>query len=650
MPTKTKSSAASRVRTRRANADPRVFLPPLPPLALLTASIEDVKLVAPGGATINLARAIASAPYELTMDGASSITLNVIDARDDLLAGPLLDLSENAILDEGILATLGGINWRLQAIQRDAGAPLAFTFVDDVAWAMSQDTSPLKASRGASTRAQFIYRMADQARKPPRRYFRIYIPELDDLQPIAKPTKDADGTAGGDPGFASDVTVRVKGVTASKAQRNGIAACLAEAHKKGASDRVLIAIVMCVTQESNGCDPKERSHGDTAGPDSLGDYQQRAPWGSRTDRLDHAKSTDLFLLGGKGGQPGWKQKHGSLRNASGDLGAMIQAVQNGPSASAYNQWETEAKATVKAWNPDSASESKEVAKRFEYTRGTSDGRESSWQSSGRLMQEINEGSTGDGSWHRWAVLNQFWYASDVELRQARPSLTVYDGAPWLVDRSFVWNANRPVTELTLTVLAAEWGLLPGAVVSIPTTWGPLAGRWLVRKVNGTVGYRQAEVTLHRPVAKRAEPPHEVSSSSSSGSGSAAALKREASKISGEDHPYRFGGGHGKPLASIGQHEGLDCSSSTSLALRRAGMFPGTQAIVSGDFAQWGKPGKGDDFTVWYSATHVFIEGYDSSGSFKWRFDTSPHGSGPSGPHVRTKARSTAGFSPRHWAG
>jgi len=45
-------------------------------------------------------------------------------------------------------------------------------------------------------------------------------------------------------------------------------------------------------------------HGDLAGPDSLGWFQQRDPWGPREVRLDAYGSAVMFFTGGRGGQRG----------------------------------------------------------------------------------------------------------------------------------------------------------------------------------------------------------------------------------------------------------------------------------------------------------------------------------------------------------
>lgn len=118
--------------------------------------------------------------------------------------------------------------------------------------------------------------------------------------------------------------------------------------------------------------------------------------------------------------------------------------------------------------------------------------------------------------------------------------------------------------------------------------------------------------------------------------------------------YLLGGGHGKPLSSVEYDDYLDCSSSSSLVLWKAGMFEGSQAIVSGRFMyEWGSPGQGERFTVYCNPEHVWIRLHDSRW---WRFDTSPHADGrPSenprrGPRLRYLPRFTSSFTARHWPG
>jgi hypothetical protein len=102
-------------------------------------------------------------------------------------------------------------------------------------------------------------------------------------------------------------------------------------------------------------------------------------------------------------------------------------------------------------------------------------------------------------------------------------------------------------------------------------------------------------------------------------------------------PYKWGGGHG-----AWKDSGYDCSGSTSYILHAAGLLG--SPMVSGTFARWGKAGAGHWISIYANSGHVWmvIAGM--------RFDTSPYGSGPSGPRWRLAGRPTSGFKLRHPAG
>lgn len=121
------------------------------------------------------------------------------------------------------------------------------------------------------------------------------------------------------------------------------------------------------------------------------------------------------------------------------------------------------------------------------------------------------------------------------------------------------------------------------------------------------------------------------------------LLAECRKFTGR---YIYGGGHGPQLSALTYSQGLDCSSSTSKALRDVGLFPESSvAQVSGWFEHWGDAGSGRYITIHANYEHVWIQFSLPEGYF--RFDTSPHGDGPSGPRVRTKERFTSTFVARH---
>lgn len=131
----------------------------------------------------------------------------------------------------------------------------------------------------------------------------------------------------------------------------------------------------------------------------------------------------------------------------------------------------------------------------------------------------------------------------------------------------------------------------------------------------------------------------------------------AARIDAQDLPYAWGGGHtsaGTPSRSIRPGEvqvGYDCSGSCGASFAAAGMGlkPGDDVPGSGWMAEhWGVAGEGRWMTVWANDEHVWIQWHLPGKA--WRFDTSPQGSGGLGPHLRSGARFTTGFTPRHWPG
>ena len=83
------------------------------------------------------------------------------------------------------------------------------------------------------------------------------------------------------------------------------------------------------------------------------------------------------------------------------------------------------------------------------------------------------------------------------------------------------------------------------------------------------------------------------------------------------YPYQYGGGH--------RATGYDCSGAVSYVLGPKGADLIKSPMVSGDFARWGKRGKGKWITTYGDSDHVFVV------IAGLRFDTSQPDDGKSGP-------------------
>jgi len=126
--------------------------------------------------------------------------------------------------------------------------------------------------------------------------------------------------------------------------------------------------------------------------------------------------------------------------------------------------------------------------------------------------------------------------------------------------------------------------------------------------------------------------------------------RAAQELARQDRAYRLGGGHFKPLPSVGPREPLDCSASASLILLRAGLFEPGPAWNSGLLAEaWGEPDEGRYVTVWANEEHVWIE-FKLDADHGERFDPTPSRLAPNSGWMPTRPGPTRDFLPRHWPG
>jgi len=176
-----------------------------------------------------------------------------------------------------------------------------------------------------------------------------------------------------------------------------------------------------------------------------------------------------------------------------------------------------------------------------------------------------------------------------------------------------------------------------------------------RQVNGKVGLRDAtrlrSQVEHGVIVNRPDPPPEGTANAapmaeatlasdgraiapSSAPVEVKAVIDAANRIVGK--PYKYGGGHAK-----WEDSGYDCSGSMSYALHGGGFLD--RPLTSGEFAAWGKAGKGAWITTYGNSGHSFmvVAGL--------RFDTGWNNAGQ-GPRWSEQMRPSDGYSVRHPAG
>ena len=290
---------------------------------------------------------------------------------------------------------------------------------------------------------------------------------------------------------------------------------------------------------------------------------------------------------------------------------------------------------------------------YEFSRGNAGQREDSWSCITRLAQEV--------SWDAFMRSGTLWFASETWLANQPPRFLISQGTRGVISVTFNADSRRNAAEMTVTAKAKRWSVLPGDVVLV-NGQGPGDGVWLVSDTRRSLWDDTTEIQLKRAAAPKKEPAQEQNTTtkvsgiaanglagySGSAPAKAQAVYAAAQTMSAMHIPYSI-----SARTLVASPPSADCSSSCSWALLKAG-FPlpggiswGGWAPVSGQFESWGVGGEGKYFTVWCSGEHIWLRFH---GFPMWRFDTSPHGDGPSGPQLRKTPRSTDTFMARHWPG
>jgi hypothetical protein len=292
---------------------------------------------------------------------------------------------------------------------------------------------------------------------------------------------------------------------------------------------------------------------------------------------------------------------------------------------------------------------------YEFSRGSPDKKENSWDCIGRLAEEV--------AWDRFMRAGELWFVSEDWLEAQSPRFRLAAGNRGVLSIEFNSDARRDADEATVTALTHRWAVLPGDLVVVENE-GPGDGAWLVKEVGRDVYAATTEITLKRPTPKKKEPANETTTKTTSmgdlsnpngvgggpqgGPDLVQAIYRAAEQITSWNCSYS------QPMRNDQKPGGhSDCSSGVSWVLDKAGvpipqpMRP--NAPVSGQFLSWGESGPGKWVTVWTNSGHIWME-FKGVGS-KIRFDTSAYGdsyTGSSGGRLRSTARPSGGFTARHW--
>ncbi len=463
-----------------------------------------------GVPTLPVADSIVSARAQLTIDGASTVTIELHDPEWLVENSGILNSQDGRL--EAIDITVDRLRFRLvQATRRDPDT-VTLVFEDQAVAYLRQHRKRKSASRGSMTRAQFVESMVREVKA---RKLEFYSPEKGVKQKVAAPEYPDAAPSRGETGFDSGVKLKVKGQRADAEQLRQMATVLNVCEQEGAGEKATLAAMVAAIGESEFRAIKNRG-----GSPYSGVFQAHPDNIPMRDTEQQARS---FLRGGKGFQSGGAMA-AAREHPDWSVGTIAYKVEGSRANFAsdaaaeqhYQQHRDEGKAIIAAYNgggSDRAGDAEAVTfKQYRFTRGEPGKPESSWDAGLRLAEQVR--------WRFFAAGGVIYFVSDDWLI-SRPASLVIEGPKddgLLEPPTYDWHSGKVAGEVTLAAVANRWGVRPGSAVVL-RNMGPVTGRWIVHTVDqDLLDVTDTSVTLIKPMPARKEPSPTATTVSSGDSG------------------------------------------------------------------------------------------------------------------------------------
>ena len=451
--------------------------------------------------SVNLIDRITEAELELTMEGASTLTVKVDDSDRTVLRSGRLSNQNDVEVD--------GMWFRLTAVDKQADE-ITLTFEDREIAVLRTYHKKKMASRTKATRAEFVLNLIREVKEFKIKY---WIPQLRLDQPIEQGSQSPSWTItqdDGDEGIAKDNDLTVKGTEMAESHRKN-ANIILNVGKTGLYPRKMLVIaIMTAIQESTLTNldyPKigAWTHLSSNKLDNpVGVFQQRRTmgWAASRDVAKDAKSFYEHLA---------KIYRGSPNDSPASLAERTQNSGQDPGKT-YGRWRSEAERIVAEYgyaadNPESANKMADpmtgTGGDYQYFRGIPPEQgqkqwkpENSWKCIQRLAQEVN--------WRAFFYAGKFHYASERRLFKQAPLLTLDENTPGVESIDGDYQQYSKSANLRVQCMCGKWLAKPGSVVKV-RNMGPWNGRWLVASFKRSLFDNQAEIVLKKPRPALPEP-------------------------------------------------------------------------------------------------------------------------------------------------
>jgi hypothetical protein len=456
---------------------------------------------------VELAAAITDAELERTMQGASTVTLEL--AREPgwaLLRNQ--ELLGRRRLDTGVQLMLDDLPWTVSEIEKTEDGAQVVSYDAAVA-ELKRRHGHEKASRGELTRIGFMASLCRKAGVD------VVAPERDVLRPIAdlsaedqRALRDArqnrrrqDSQRGRrSRGALEHADLKVGHGDVDAEQLRNMRTVLGVLDAEDAKPKVRLACVMAAIGEGAFRRSSRNPDSNAEGVFQLLPSTQR---NLGLDPRDTEACAKQFLHGGFASAGGAIALH--REHPDWDAAMIASYVESGTGdyVSHYSASRGEARTILAAWSPDDSdpfaqrtgTADRAFVERAEYQVEPG---ENWWETLQRLADEITI--------RCFAVGGRVWIASDLWLIRQTPVLALREGAGGVESLRWLWTRGNRIDEMTAVVRGAKRIELPGSVMLVHGE-GAGDGPWLVRKANrplrddtGLVTY-----TLGQPQQPKPEP-------------------------------------------------------------------------------------------------------------------------------------------------
>ena len=483
-------------------------------LDLTTAFTPDDLVLDGKGAEARLGKALLNATAERTMEGATTLTLDVADddwgllGEDELLGSKRLKSDLTLTVDELVftLAELDKVDGGLSAV-----------FYDQPTVRLGDHSRRMKATRDAMTRAQFFGMLCKAAG------VRLYSIDKNVKQPIQALDKKtlkaiADSETELDKARAekTDKKVKVKGnltvngSAMTSSQRTNCGKVLDAANKYGAKGKALKALICAAIVENafsnSGVANDHESVGIFQAQPGISQGLRPGSTITRAQALDIDYQVAVFLKTGfwvHGGAIQIAKDH--PEKSAGDIAYWVEGCaaqyayrydKAGPEA---DKILAAADGIQAAASDADATETRTVIAKYEFAVE----KDEDYQEAGtRLAEEVR--------WRCFSVGTGYVFDSDTTLARADPSIVLVEGEDGVDKIRWTWTRRGVIDEVTVDMRSVPWLAPPGSVAKVEQE-GPASGEYLVRSItSGLFGEdRTASVTLGKPQQALREPAPET---------------------------------------------------------------------------------------------------------------------------------------------